>query len=258
VIPPLQLPSDPKRKIRLREATVNDCIEIAGADPDHEEEVTTAFLGRVLETPGEDPLKWTAEDRRLAIYWYWLHTARDIEIPVDYECPFCHGNHVYLQDGRDIAAEAVDLEGPAFREFEHSGETVRIVPLSGAAAEDLEVSRIGRKVLEDEGKHAERRRAEVMDRIDYLAMVLRFKDCDQENAKDFDTRKSRLLRMGKGEFKELAAKAQQAMDSMAHGLRTVYEAGRVYIELPVHVCPVAGGSTRIRFPFRCHDYIAEL
>ena len=38
------LPSNPERKVRLREATVADAIDFSSIDPDFEEEVTSLFL----------------------------------------------------------------------------------------------------------------------------------------------------------------------------------------------------------------------
>ena len=43
------LPSQPEKKIRLKEATVSDAIDFSGIDPDCEEQATTVFLERVQE-----------------------------------------------------------------------------------------------------------------------------------------------------------------------------------------------------------------
>ena len=63
------LPSQPEKKIRLKEATVSDAIDFSGIDPDCEEQATTVFLERVQERDTySDPRLWTGEDRRFALF----------------------------------------------------------------------------------------------------------------------------------------------------------------------------------------------
>ena len=87
MIPHFTLPSKPSIKISLKEATVSDLLDFADVDPEHEEEVTTLFLNR-LQDKGTfvDSLEWSCDDRRFALFWYWLHTTDDCDVVITYIC----------------------------------------------------------------------------------------------------------------------------------------------------------------------------
>ena len=114
------LPSQPEKKIRLKEATVSDAIDFSGIDPDCEEQATTVFLERVQERDTySDPRLWTGEDRRFALFTYFVHTARDRSVPLKYTCGICDEEHTVDIELARIMDTYTPIQGKAFRDCVH-------------------------------------------------------------------------------------------------------------------------------------------
>ncbi len=80
------LPSNPKGNLRLREETVAEAIDFSSIDPDCEEEATSLFLEKVQEKETyTDPRQWTGEDRRYALFQYFVSTSTYRSIPLSYK-----------------------------------------------------------------------------------------------------------------------------------------------------------------------------
>ncbi len=244
LIPSFNLPSNPGAEIRMREATVADCIALADIAEDREEAATTFFLDAVT---GGDTKQWTAEDRRFALLWYFVHVEQEHSYRVEYDCAHCGQTHSFHFDLKDILDTYRPIDGQPFRDITVRGEKIRVVPLSGAAVEALELERIGLDAAEAEHgpDSVEARKARLQMRLNELI-----------HRTGIDEQK--LVGLPMGNLQELVSAVAEATDEMAHGLESVYDTGRIYFLSPEHECPETKEVTRCRVRFWASEFIPEL
>jgi hypothetical protein len=253
MITPFNLPSNPDVRVQLREATVADAIDFADVDDSHEEELTTLFLARVQEGQIQDSRNWSAEDRRFALYWYWLHTVKDHEISLSYECEHCGGRHVYLQDLGALAESYMPISGQPLRSAKWHDDPIVVHPLTGRDVEALERMRLAKEVAQG----LVRKKIETEMMLERLIMSVSFADKTPDKPNNAKDRKM-ILAMSLEEFSEFAGLVSGLLLEMKHGLESVHEDGRLFLLMPPHKCPEGGGETRLRYPFRNSDYIPSL
>lgn len=261
MIPETSLPSDPEKVIQLREATVQDVIDLADIDKGHEEQGTTLFLNRMQDKETRiDAKTWTAEDRRTILFWYWIHSAQDPSLALTYECDYCGEKHTFLQDMRVLGQGYAHLKEKPERVLRNG---LIVKPLSGADMEYLERGRLALSITADEhGKESGvYRKKEAQIRLLLLLLALHSKAEPSELNKRVDAMENRILSMTTTEFGELAEQVQEALFEMAHGLETTMdEHGRIFMITPPHRCPKDDrkeAETRLRVPFRNIDYIPK-
>jgi len=252
IIPAFSLPSNPVKNIQLREATVADAIDFADTHADHEEEVVTLFLNRVQhkETFYDSKL-WTAEDRHLGLYWYWMHTAKDPEIPLTYQCSFCGKSHTWLMDMRMIGANYQPIQGKPERDVDMGGKKVTVHCLIGDDMEALELGLLElAAIAEAQGMSSPAYRKKVAQLK--LQRFLKMLHADEAMEKD-------ILSMTSSDFSALVDQVAIALEAMKHGLQDIqYDDRGCYFLTPPHRCPETEGETRLRVPFRLQDYIPGL
>jgi hypothetical protein len=261
MITPFSLPSNANIQIQLREATVADAIDFADVDDGHEEELTTMFLGRMQDTGTvRDPRKWTAEDRRFALYWYWLHTTKDHDVALSYDCRHCGANHIYLQNFRDLADHYTPIDSPAEREGSWKGEKIMVRPLTGTDMEALERMRLGLNAARAGGeKSAAYKKGQAMMMFERLVLSLAFTgDKDPDKATRSEKLRKKIMGLTLDQFAEFTDLVFGKLGEMKHGLEMEYEDGRLYLIMPPHQCPERGEQTRLRYTFRNSDYIPGL
>lgn len=133
------LPSNPEVIVRLREATVADAIDFSSIDPECEEEATSLFLERVQEKENfSNPRDWTGEDRRYALFMYFIHTTTYKTIPMTYTCSICGKQHTQDISLAEIMNDYTPIKDQAFREFPWRGHNVVVRPMIGSDLEDAE------------------------------------------------------------------------------------------------------------------------
>ena len=251
MIPPLNLASDPSKKVILKHATVSDMIDFSDVDAGHEEELTSIFLNRLQDKATYSDAKlWTAEDRRLALFWYWLHTTKDVEQALAYDCGHCGEEHVFLFDYRRLSDGYQSIKGKAERDFEFEGDTIKVVPLDGSDMEVLESMRIELDSIKAErGEHSGAYRKQVA-----LMKIARL-----QAAVDYPHEK--IMALNVEQFQDFYSKATSALEDMVHGLESKYENGRMALVLPPHQCPNIDdkeATTRLWVFFRNREFIPEL
>lgn len=271
------LPSNPNVKVRLREATVADAIDFSSIDPECEEEATSVFLERVQEKETcSNPREWTGEDRRYALFMYYVHTSNFKTIPLKYECSICGKSHVQDIELSSILADYTAINGEAFREFPHNGHNVVIHPLTGADLEDIEKYRYD--LLLAESSLEERRNALSAAQIKHMEAEIRAKRVrmamlrvicciDMPYLDPQGNRQSRrgyvenaIKAMGAEQFREFMQRVDNSIMEMRHGLRTAYIQGRIMLEIPDVRCdenPEAQGVL-LHYPFRFGSIIPTL
>jgi len=250
-IPPFTLPSNPSKKIFLREATVSDALDFCDSDPSMEEHLTTAFLNQVQCVDPvhgfSDSGRWTADDRRLGLYWYWLHTADDAKTQLKYKCGHCGKDHVTTYDMRVLADGYKAIAGKPEREFVFNGEPVLIRPLTGADMEALEMMRVA--VLPDTPKK-DARKIYSQIRLTALMRSLWFSSTGMD-ADRLAANEKKILAMSISDLRALTGIAAEKMTEMEHGLETVIDPDDSQMFLSIRVnCETSGGETLLRVPFR--------
>ena len=269
------LPSQPEKKIRLKEATVSDAIDFSGIDPDCEEQATTVFLERVQERDTySDPRLWTGEDRRFALFTYFVHTARDRSVPLKYTCGICDEEHTVDIKLARIMDTYTPIQGKAFREFVHYGHNVIVHPMLGRDLELLETYlydlRLTEEKLENDGLTAsELRQLTEEVRMKRVRMGLfRIMCCIDLPFLDANaTPESRrpqveeyIKQLPAGVFGEFFQNVQEKLREMRHGLKSALIDGRIYLQIPDVRCenvPDAPGVV-LHYPFRPFSIIPTL
>lgn len=271
------LPSNPETVVRLREATVADAIDFSGIDPECEEAATSLFLDRVQERENySNPREWTGEDRRYALFMYYIHTTTYKTIPLTYTCSVCGRQHTQDISLAGIANEYTPIKDQALREFPWQGHNVMVRPMIGSDLEDAEKYRYDLLLAERDFEArqgnldaSEYRRLQAVLRGKRVRMAMfRILCCiDMPYLDEKGTPRSRrgevenvLTAMPASEFKDFARRVEEAIVDMRHGLRTSYMNGRIYLEIPDVRCdeqPEQPGIL-LHYPFRFGSVIPTL
>lgn len=250
-LPPFALPSNPTKKITLREATVLECIDFAGVDPSHEEEITTLFLNRLQDKATFiDSKIWTADDRRLGVFWYWIHTAKDTDVFTSYHCNFCNQTHSYLEDYKRIADSYLSITGVPARDVFLDAEHLVIRPLTGEDMEAMEMLWLELGLLKTGTGEYARKEAEI--KVDRVCRAIGWIT---------DELKARMQSLPITQYQEISKKVEAALDDMEHGLESIEVDGALRLLLPPHQCPNVTDRealTRLWVTFRCGDYLPKI
>lgn len=240
----------------MREATVSDAIDFSGIAEQMEEVATSLFLDRLQDKAlWTNPKLWTGEDRRFALFWYWLHTEEDHDIALSFECPVCGETHTQLIDCRGLAENYAPIQGRPERDIELQGKKVTVRPVNGAGLEVLESLRLAASLLKEDGKI---RQAKTRLALTEMVLSVQFEDEPEENGRAL--RERRIEQMSLKEFEDFAGLVFGALLDMRHGLECEKIEGRVNLITPPVHCPNQPQEvgTRLRVPFRTGDYIPRI
>lgn len=269
------LPSQPEKKIRLKEATVSDAIDFSGIDPDCEEQATTVFLERVQERDTySDPRLWTGEDRRFALFTYFVHTARDRSVPLKYTCGICDEEHTVDIELARIMDTYTPIQGKAFREFVHYGHNVIVHPMLGRDLELLETYRYDLRLTEEKLEHDGLTASELRQLTEEVRMKrvrmglfrvmccidLPFLDANASPESRRPQLEEYIKQLPAGVFGEFFQNVQEKLREMRHGLKSALIDGRIYLQIPDVRCenvPDAPGVV-LHYPFRPFSIIPTL
>ena len=269
------LPSQPEKKIRLKEATVSDAIDFSGIDPDCEEQATTVFLERVQERDTySDPRLWTGEDRRFALFTYFVHTARDRSVPLKYTCGICDEEHTVDIELARIMDTYTPIQGKAFREFVHYGHNVIVHPMLGRDLELLETYRYDLRLTEEKLEHDGLTASELRQLTEEVRMKrvrmglfrvmccidLPFLDANASPESRRPQVEEYIKQLPAGVFGEFFQNVQEKLREMRHGLKSALIDGRIYLQIPEVRCeavPDAPGVV-LHYPFRPFSIIPTL
>ena len=269
------LPSQPEKKIRLKEATVSDAIDFSGIDPDCEEQATTVFLERVQERDTySDPRLWTGEDRRFALFTYFVHTARDRSVPLKYTCGICDEEHTVDIELARIMDTYTPIQGKAFREFVHYGHNVIVHPMLGRDLELLETYRYDLRLTEEKLENDGLTASELRQLTEEVRMKrvrmglfrimccidLPFLDANASPESRRPQVEEYIKQLPAGVFGEFFQNVQEKLREMRHGLKSALIDGRIYLQIPDVRCenvPDAPGFV-LHYPFRPFSIIPTL
>ncbi len=240
-LPPFALPSNPIKKITLREATVSDALDFCDADPAMEEHLTTLFLNRVQAKDGyTDAKTWTMDDRRLALYWYWVHTTEDTTADLSYACDHCGERHSLNYDMKQLSDGYKQLKGKCEREIVWNGERVMVRPLTGDDAEALERMRL--EGVDTQGQKSRIRLASLVRSLVFMSVK---PDEDRIAANE-----KKILAFSVGQLEKISGMVAEKMAEMEHGLPTEIHDGMISLIATVSCPKNTEAKTLLRVPFR--------
>ncbi|MDW2094100.1 hypothetical protein R8O05_21440 [Vibrio sp. 1865] len=262
---PFSLPSKPIKQVLIREATTAETLDFCDVLPEHEEALTTKFLNTIQDKEAfSDCLEWTAEDRRLALFWYWIHTTEDTFVSLDYDCPHCKQPHTHEFDMRDLAEGYQEISGLASRDLTFEGRKLVISPLTGSHMEELENMRLALMVEKEGSPAAVRKQAEI--RFHKLKSALYMADDHEKSAYKRDASLNNWLReLPETKYQTLQVLVNDALASMVHGLPSkVMDDGKIMLRSPSHICPTIKTkenkevTTELLLPFRNYSRIPRV
>ncbi len=252
-IPPYVLCADGKTSIPFRPPYVADYRAFCGLPSELEEHATTDWLNRLMLTEQQNSANWTAQDRRTALYWIYIHVKDSTVVTQEYECEHCgqlHGRQL------DLISLSRGINTASVQRVPIAVEAVRpgsIVPLNGHAMPWLEIARLQRDEHTEGSPEFEAAHADL--RIKEVAAALRFDDYYLQSmgeisatselpakpsspVDELESNYQYLLTLELTVFGRLAAQVALAMREMDHGLESVYRDGEVSLVTPAHACPV--------------------
>ena len=237
MFPPISLASKPAHQVIMREATTAESLDFCDVVAEHEEVLTTKFLNTVQDKESfSDSREWTADDRRLALFWYWIHTTEDTFVELPYLCSWCNKEHVHGFDMRDLAGGYQEIKGLAMRDVEFEGRKLVVSPLNGTHMELLEQMRFGLQP-ENKGTPAyERQSAQI--RLSMLQGSISLSDDHEKVQRKRDKALSDwMLNLPASKFTKLKGVVDKLLSEMQHGLPSKIVDGKIMLKSTPHVCP---------------------
>lgn len=261
-IPDFQLPSNPSITVRMREATVADAIDFSGVAEHMEENATSLFLERIQGDKAKysDPKKWTGEDRRFALLWYWLHVEKDHDVPLIFDCSLCGKKHTELIDFRELSNGYLPINGKPERDFEYGGKKITVHPLCGSDLEELELLRLSVRSIEAEYGADSGKFRQGKTRLAVMELILSFRLSGEPQEKPREFREKYIEGMTMAEFETFSSMVADSVLDMRHGLECEISDGKTFLISPPVSCPdhPLEVGPRLRIPFWTGDYIPSI
>lgn len=240
-IPVFPLPSRPGTRITFRMPTVDDAIYFCKSTETTEERDTTEYLNMLQEQSNlSDSRRWTASDRRTALWWIFVNSRADTVIDFGYTCQHCGEEHWYNCDVFQLTSDLTVLTTQPYKEvtipvdgkpFEWS-----LTPLDGYAMERLEIMRA---TLPPTSKTDEYKTA--LTQLRKWELVYQSKlvyDLEPDFDKSAQTRFDLIGKMAVGtELLELVREVKIMQHELHHGLLVRFDKGESDLVLPAHECP---------------------
>lgn len=267
-IAPFKLPSDDSKVIFFSKPDVETAMEYASCTPDIEESMTTLYLNALQkdEKTFSDSTYWTAQDRRMALWWIYVESNVDLSLTALYECDRCTAA-AKKEYERAIAAgekavfkpvqHSIDYNAADFQEgvswlavapyqmtnhkFNGVDKKVKLVLLNGAAVEGLEKIRASIDLIPDDKENEKAKKGLVAEmRMIRLCYQMEIEGEPEGLSEALKFRYEHLIKMSSGdEFKSLVAKISLMNRQLAHGLDISIVDGVSRIRVPkTDVCPM--------------------
>ena len=273
-IPTLKLPSNGKN-VTFRASTVQDCIDYCDLNDDLDESTATEYLNRLQVGDIQDSALWTAQDRRLALWWIFVCTSPDTSVTYTAPCAHCDKEHVYVFDLADLDDEAKSLAiKPYFDDkltFDGQERKIRFKPYDGQAMMNMEQARLERDYHPKDSKEYQRAHAH----LKTLEVVHSFEFKDADKSLSFDEQADEKLKAvytmeRTTEFAELVAASIAAHKKLEHGLNCTFKDGQIFAVSPPMPCEdeqavkktkASGGTvahTRLLLPFQSKLFIPSI
>jgi hypothetical protein len=265
-IPECFLPSNPDCVVRLRMATIEDSIDFCNVHEFAEEEKTTLFLETIQDKATySNPKKWTGDDRRFVLFWYWIHSneIHDLMLTFSYQCAECGEEHSVAITQGEIVNSLTAIQGKPERDITVDELKLTVRPLDGAALEELEAMQMQYlETVEEFGEHSkEAQHEKAKNKFAKLLFSVAFPEEEKNEAKDrVAYREEKLLKLPFTTYSKLVEEHKLALKGMQHGLRTTFKNGQLLFVSDLKKCPNNPDSkgVSLTFPFRIADYIPQI
>lgn len=258
-IPAFKHPSNSNLVTTFKQPNVKEALSFLDLDPDYEEKVTTDYLNTlIVETnTAKDTSKWTAGDRRTALWWIFVNIMPDTELTFSYECSHCNSMHIedvnliYLDEeittlnSLPVVSQKMTLDG---RAVEVSGQ-----PINGEGSVLLEEYRLDLlEALEAENdQQAESIRAQM--KILDAALSIKIEKLNTDEKIEL------IHSLSIPEMLRLFTFAERVKQELHHGLHTQLTDGKSQVVSPPLLCQSdenkEGVSSRLLINFRSIDFI---
>ena len=270
LLPEFFLPSRPSVGITFRQPNIRDAMRFNKIPEQEEERQTTAYLNSLQEPAGQsDARRWTAQDRRTALWWIYTGSH---DTPVEtftYKCRNCNEDHYHDCDMNDLAGEINVLERePVIEDVTINAEDKphqwRLMPLDGWAMEMLEMRRCS---LPDEADPSYADALIDLRLWEFVYQCELYYDVEGSRDEQADRRFDIVSSMAiDTEFMVLASKVRMMQEELEHGLPCNIDKGVTLLHLPPHFCTAplkdkeatVGYSTRLWVPFRSVYFIPQM
>lgn len=275
-IPTIKLPSS-GLPVRFREATLADCLNYCDLNEAFDETLATEYLNSVQDGDVKDSALWTAQDRRLALWWIFICTSKETSIGYEYECKHCGESHLQLLDLLDLDNEATSLTIEPFFDdkmiFNGVERSIRLHPYDGRAMTHMEALRIERDSYPLDSKEYAKEDArlklyEIAHSFDFMPAkssffdLMKKKDEPQSFDEALNEKYAAITSMSRiSEFPLLVAATKAAHEKLKHGLNMTVIDGKSHIVSPPMPCETKKDDkgeamvTRLLIPFRCSVFI---
>lgn len=255
-IPSFTHPSNAKLVSVFRQPNVSDAMSFLDLSSDHEEAVTTDYLNQLLveSSAGMDSKKWTAADRRTALWWLFINIMPDTELTFSYECEHCGGTHVVdynlVELDSEITVKKILPKLERHLSFAGRKLLVKSQPVTGEGALKLE-----------DYRHSlvEALEADDQQRVELIRSHMKILDAAlhvEIDGMNVDERLELIDTLTIPEMIRFFHFAESVKQELHHGLHTQLQDGRyMVVSTPLPCDTVEGKSTRLLMPFRSHDFI---
>ncbi|HHQ6598048.1 TPA: hypothetical protein ACSTLU_004353 [Serratia fonticola] len=262
LIPTLFQPSSPRNEINFRAPTVDDALQFSGASTEQEEQTTTKYLDAMQVGDVQSSAKWTAQDRRTALWWIYTHSQSEGAYQtLSYQCAHCNELHHYDFDMADLADQVELLTVPPYVEVEIPVRGVpylwHLKPLDGVGMEHLEMMYSNLPAEDDPDYKKELANLKVVE----ITLQAHLADQPDDFQKAAEMRYELIRSMDiNSEFVALAANVRKMKETLHHGLPIKIHKGQSQLYVKPHDCPTLAKedktvSTRLFFQFRGVDYL---
>ena len=232
-IPEFVLPSEPKRKIQLRDPTVAEMIGYSDILDSFEERLKTKFLNTCQdERSFHDAKLWTVHDRAFALWWYFIHSRDHTTYNLPYTCSHCQRDHDAFYEMKDLRQMGLcELEGLPFRSADFDGKKIHVVPLSGEAAEAIEEEAMLLSTLKAQGEEQSGRYRREQERLSLLTALWQLRvpsvEASHEAPKEaLNARREYIYGLSSRKYEVLLTLMCELESDMAHGFPAHMEGTR--------------------------------
>lgn len=258
-IPAFKHPSNASLVTTFKQPNVEETLSFLDLNPDLEEKITTDYLNTILveTTAHKNTAKWTAGDRRTALWWIFINIMPESELTFSYQCEHCNSVHI-----EDINLMMLDEEVTTHKKlpelttkmsFNGRIMSVTAKPLDGEAAAMLEDYRLD--LLEALEQEDELQAQSIRANMKVLDVAL---SVDVEQL-DIDQKVKLINTLTIPEVMKLFAFVESAKQELHHGLHTQLTDGKNQIVSPPLLCQSddnkEGVSSRLLINFRSLDFI---
>jgi hypothetical protein len=246
-----KLPSNSEREVFYTPYTVEMALQTASISSNYPERALTKFLRVIQQSDNAiDPLTMTAQDRKAIAFDYFIKSMPDevLADPTEFttqNCDFCGKQHTFHVSWVDFIKKAqIQYRKDAFETIKFKDISLRVVPLSGKAMEEIEVHRIRLKALE---KMDDLKTMDLMEEIkaELKLLIIRYQ---LDLPPELGNTENWLKKLNFSEYGTLTDLIDDAQEKLDHGISFSWKT----------TCPIKGVDIVTLLPFRASSFLQRI